>query len=66
LSIEFLDTDFDKVSYLANLLTARATGLASEDHEYMELRQELLSNEELLNLLPVWCQRQSKTDPLYC
>jgi predicted nucleotide-binding protein len=65
LSIEFLDTDFDKVSYLANLLTARATGLAAEDHEYMELRQELLSNEKLLNLLPVWLRQHRNLDSFW-
>lgn len=65
MSIEFLNTDFDKVSYLANLLTARATGLAAEDHEYMELRQELLSNEELLNLLPGWLRQHRNLDSFW-
>lgn len=65
MSIEFLDTDFDKVSYLAYLLTARATGLAAEDHEYMKLRQELLSKEELLNLLPAWLRQHRSLDSFW-
>ena len=42
MSIEFLQNDFDKVSYLANLLTSRATGLDADSEEYEGLRNELL------------------------
>ena len=48
MSIEFLKTDFDKVSYLVNVLTARATGMAPDSKEYEVLRKELLSNEKLV------------------
>ena len=54
MSIEFLDTDFEKVSYLASLLTSHATGDSASDSEYKTLRYELLSNSEIANLLPSW------------
>ncbi|MDX9965086.1 nucleotide-binding protein [Desulfobacter postgatei] len=57
MSIEFLETDFDKVSYLANLLTARATGLAANSHEFEVLRHELLSNSDVATMLPQWLRQ---------
>jgi len=52
LSIEFLENDFDKVSYLANLLTARATGLSAKNSEFEFLRRELLQNSDIASMLP--------------
>ena len=54
MSIEFLNNDFEKVSYLASLLTSSATGNGADDNEYKTLRHELLSNPQLANLLPNW------------
>lgn len=54
MSIEFLNTDFEKVSYLANLLTSFATGKNADDNEYKLLRHNLLSNSQITNLLPEW------------
>jgi predicted nucleotide-binding protein len=54
MSIEFLNTDFEKVSYLASLLTAHATGENASPQEYEFLRHELLSNKSLAPLLPDW------------
>ncbi len=54
MSIEFLTTDFEKVSYLASLLTSSATGKDASDPEYKTLRHELLSNSQIANLLPDW------------
>ena len=54
MSIEFLQTDFEKVSYLASLLTAHATGKDASDPEFEKLRHELLSNTLLQSLLPSW------------
>lgn len=54
MSIEFLQTDFEKVSYLASLLTAHATGKDASDSEFEKLRHELLSNTSLQGLLPSW------------
>lgn len=44
MSIEFLESHFDKVSYLQNFLSARATGNAADPSEYLELRHQLLSD----------------------
>ena len=54
MSIEFLNTDFEKVSYLASLLTSHATGKDASESEYKTLRHELLSNSEITNILPDW------------
>jgi len=54
MSIQFLNTDFEKVSYLSSLLTSHATGKNASDSEYKTLRHELLSNSEITNLLPSW------------
>jgi predicted nucleotide-binding protein len=65
LSIQFLQTDFDKVSYLANLLTARATGLAADSSEFESLRQELLSNPNLAPMLPQWLRQHRNLDSFW-
>jgi len=65
LSIEFLETDFDKVSYLVNLLTARATGMAADTREFEILRQELLSNPNLATQLPQWLGQHRNLDSFW-
>lgn len=65
MSIEFLTTDFDKVSYLVNLLTARATGLAADDNEYQTLRHELLTNQSLEPMLPQWLRHHRNLDSFW-
>lgn len=65
MSIEFLEGDFDKVSYLVNLLTARATGLAADDHEFEVLRHELLSNSNLSPMLPNWLRQHRNLDSFW-
>ena len=54
MSIDFLLTDYEKVSYLASLLTAHATGENASDQEFEKLRHELLSKNDLQTLLPAW------------
>ncbi len=54
MSIEFLTTNFEKASYLASLLTSFAIGGDASDLEYKTLRNELLSNSQIANLLPKW------------
>jgi hypothetical protein len=54
MSIEFLKTDFEKVSYLLNLLVAHATGKHAESTEYEILRHQLLSDQALADALPAW------------
>ena len=65
MSIEFLESDFDKVSYLVNLLTARATGLAADSGEFEILRHELLSNPTLSPMLPQWLRQQRNLDSFW-
>ena len=54
MSIEFLKTDFDKVSYILNLLVAHATGKPADSSEYEILRHQLLSDEAIAAELPSW------------
>lgn len=65
MSIELLETDFDKVSYIANLLTARATGLAADDNEYQALRSELFAKAELASMLPQWLRHHRNLDSFW-
>jgi len=65
LSIEFLETDFDKVSYLVNLLTARATGVTADSGEFEELRRDLLSNPKLAPHLPQWLKHHRNLDSFW-
>ena len=65
MSIEFLDSDFDKVSYLVNVLTARATGMASDDSEYESLRRELLGNPSIKPHLPFWVKQHRNLDSFW-
>ncbi len=65
MSIQYLQNDFDKVSYLLNLLTARATGLAADSSEYEILRNQLLQNQNLSNLLPQWLRQHRNLDSFW-
>ncbi|MCI5168126.1 MAG: hypothetical protein D3903_19070 [Candidatus Electrothrix sp. GM3_4] len=65
MSAEFLDTDFEKVSYLASLLTARATNGKASDQEYEALRYELLSNNDISSLLPDWLKIHRNLDSFW-
>ena len=65
MSIEFLETDFDKVSYLVNLLTARATGMASNSREFEVLRHELLSNSNTAPQLPQFLRQHRDLDSFW-
>jgi hypothetical protein len=65
MSIQFLQNDFDKVSYLANLLTARSTGLSADSSEYEILRNQLLQNAKLEQLLPQWLRQHRNLDSFW-
>lgn len=65
MSIEFLETDFDKVSYLVNLLTARATGMAADSGEFEILRHELLSDSNLSSQLPSFLRQHRNLDSFW-
>jgi len=65
MSIKFLSTDFEKVSYLAGLLTSKATGKEASDSDYEALRHQLLQNQELGNLLPSWLKTHRNLDSFW-
>jgi predicted nucleotide-binding protein len=65
MSIEFLNTDFEKVSYLSSILTARATGGEALNEEYDALRYELLSNNNISPLLPDWLKIHRNLDSFW-
>lgn len=65
MSIEFLESHFDKVSYLQNLLAARATGNAADPREYLELRHQLLSDPLVGNRLPPFVRQHGSLDSFW-
>ena len=65
MSIEFLENDFDKVSYLVNLLTSKATGLPTVSGEFEILREELLKNSSISPILPQWLKHQRNLDTFW-
>jgi predicted nucleotide-binding protein len=65
MSILFLETDFDKVSYLLNLLSSRATGMASDPGEFETLRHEVFSNPNIAPLLPQWLRQHRTLDSFW-
>lgn len=48
-----------------NLLTSRATGLAADDREFQTLRQELLRNPLISELLPQWLRQHRNLDSFW-
>lgn len=52
MSLNFLQTKFEKANYLVNLLAAHATGSSANPSEYESLRQELLSDPDVSQLVP--------------
>lgn len=52
MSLDFLQTKFDKVDYLVNLLVSHATGGSANSSEYEALRHELLADAEVAPLMP--------------
>jgi predicted nucleotide-binding protein len=65
MNIEYLNNDFEKVSYLVNLLVARATGLSADSNEFEQLRHELLANSELIDLFPQWLKLHRNLDSFW-
>lgn len=52
MSLDFLQTKFEKANYLVNLLVAHATGGSADSSEYEVLRHELLADAEVAPLMP--------------
>jgi|GEM_PF-3075873 len=65
MNIHFLETDFDKVSYLLNSLSSRATGMAADPSEFETLRHELFSNPNIAPLLPQWLRNHRTLDSFW-
>lgn len=65
MQIDSLKTDFDEVSYLLNLLTARARGLAAENKEFETLRRDFLERQNLADLLPNWLRAHRNLDSFW-
>lgn len=65
MSIEFLQTKFDKANYLLNLLVSHATGGTADTKEYEALRQELLTDTEIANLIPSWIRTHRNLDSFW-
>lgn len=65
MSINFLENDFEKVSYLLNLLIAHATGKTADSSEYEQLRYELLKNHQISNQLPAWIKLHRNLDSFW-
>lgn len=65
MSIEFLESDFDKVNYLVNLMTARATGLNADNGEFVALRHQLLSDPSLSKMLPPFLRQHRDLDSFW-
>lgn len=54
MTIEFLDTDFEKISYLVSVIKASVTGGEANNNEFKQLRLDVLSNSEISQHLPSW------------
>jgi hypothetical protein len=65
MSIEFLKRNFEKVSYLLNLLVAHATGKPAEPGDYEALRHQLLSDQVVADLLPAWVKTHRNLDSFW-
>ncbi|MBT5823820.1 nucleotide-binding protein [Candidatus Peregrinibacteria bacterium] len=65
MSVEFLKSDFEKISYLQNMLVAHATGGSAESSEYETLRHELLSNKSITSKLPSWLKTHRNLDSFW-
>lgn len=65
MSIAFLQSHFDKVSYLQNLLAARATGNAADPAEYAQLRLQLLSDPGIGQRLPSFVKQHGSLDSFW-
>lgn len=63
--LDFLHTDFERVSYLANLLTARATGLSYDEEEYVMLRDKLINDSVLSTWMPSFVRQHRSLDSFW-
>ncbi|EAQ5773383.1 hypothetical protein SC60_16345 [Salmonella enterica] len=64
-NLGYLMTDFDRVSYLANLLTTRATGGSPDNNEYTSLRSQLLQNPTISQKIPSFVRHNRTLDSFW-
>lgn len=65
MSLQYLKTPFERVSYLQTLLIARATGNGGDPFEYAKLRHELLNDATISEHLPVWIKLHRDLDSFW-
>lgn len=65
MSLEFLTNNYERVSYLLNLLTTRATGKPASDSEFQQLRHILLRDSTVAASLPSWLKLHSNLDSFW-
>jgi len=65
MNLQHLTSTFDKVTYLQNLLVARATGNAAEPNEYATLRLELLSDASIAQKLPPFIRHHGSLESFW-
>ena len=65
MSAEFEQTEFEQVSQLARLLTTYSTGGEVSNDDFSKLRYELLSNNQIANLLPGWLKIHRNLDSFW-
>lgn len=64
-NLDFLHNDYERVSYLANLLTSRATGLTCDENEYVHLRNELVHKANIAQYLPSLVRQHRTLDSFW-
>ncbi|WP_236166332.1 TIR domain-containing protein [Pseudomonas juntendi] len=65
MSLEFLSNNHERVGYLLNLLTTRATGKPANDLEYQQLRSMLLRDSTVSASLPSWLKLHSNLESFW-
>ena len=65
MSTEYLNSDYEKLEYFVNLLKSRASGKDVSEREYIELREELLSNKLLQSVLPTFVKTNGELNSFW-
>jgi predicted nucleotide-binding protein len=65
MTLDVLKSDFEKMSYLLNLLVARATGKFADPDEYEIVRRELLTKQHIAASVPTWLKTCRSIDAFW-
>jgi len=65
MSMEFLTNNYERISYLVNLLTSHATGKSADNGEYQSLRQQLLRDPDIASALPAWLKYHASLESFW-